>query len=186
MFRTLYVFILIMTITEWGVAYYAQIMGSNAILFAGYCIIEICFYNYFYNKHILYKKNKFAIGLSALAIAYIVFEWTNNFIFKTIDHIQYQPYCKVISNFIIVIYTLIFFYEIANSYKAVEQERFRLNIAILITYTLTALVFLPYNYLVNEKTGINFIFWTLNVLITFLFYGYLIIMLWKNGKIHKR
>jgi hypothetical protein len=57
---------------------------------------------------------------------------------------------------------------------------------VLIYFTINTLVFLPFNFLVNESSGVKFYFLTGNVFMTFFFYVYLTSLVWKNGTANKR
>jgi uncharacterized membrane protein len=113
---------------------------------------------------------------------YIVVEFFEYFIFGTLDIKQFQPYSKIVDNFIIIVMALVFYYEKMNSFNETKWSNFKLNTAILIYFTINAIVFLPFNFIINENIGVRFYIWTVNVVIILLFYSYLTILIWKNSR----
>ncbi|WP_237421185.1 hypothetical protein [Flavobacterium sp. Sd200] len=103
------------------------------------------------------------------------------FVFNTLDVKQFQPYAKVADNFIVILMALSFYYQKINSFNELRWGYFRLNTVILIYFTFNIMVFLPFNFMINESSGIKFYFWTANMVFILLFYGYLVSLIWKNG-----
>ncbi len=180
-----------------GIAYYLLAMlfvdivsrylwryGNNQIILLVYSLIEVIGVSYFYYKLLLTKKYIVTFIINAVVIVYIVWELFSYLFFGT-DVQHFQPYAKVVDNFMIILLALSLLYEKMNSYKESRWDNFRLNIVVLIFFTLNTLIFLPFNFLVNEGTGIKFYFWTGNVILLLLFYGFLTWSIWKNGRQNK-
>lgn len=164
----------------------ASIYGANIIVLPLYSLTEMLFFLYFYNTQLFFKPSKVFIGLGIAGTLYIVIEIMQYFILETLDLKQYQPYAKVIDNFNIILMALTFFYQKMDHFNETRWGNFKLNTAILIYFTINTLVFLPFNFLVNETSGVKFYFLTGNVLMTLFFYIYLISLIWKNGSENRK
>lgn len=163
---------------------YLAMYGNNQIVLLIYSLVELIGVTYFYNKFLLVKKHIITLIISLVAITYIGWELFS-YLFLDSDVKNFQPYAKVADNFVVILLALTFLYEKMNSYKESKWDNFRLNIVVLVYFTLNTLIFLPFNFLVNEGSGIKFYFWGFNIVITLLFYVYLINEIWKNGRIRK-
>ncbi|MXN91088.1 hypothetical protein GR160_07580 [Flavobacterium sp. Sd200] len=163
-----------------------EIYNNNLIVLPLFSLIEMIFFLYFYNKFLFIKPNKLIMVAGILAILFIVGETLQYFVFNTLDTKQYQPYAKVIDNFVIIIMALYFFYQKINNFNETRWGNFRLNTAILIVFTFNSLVFLPFNFLINESSGIRFYFWTGNLLLLVFFYIYLISLIYINGRANRK
>jgi hypothetical protein len=164
----------------------AAIYGANIIVLPLYSLVEMLFFLYFYNKYLFFKPSKIFIFLGIAGTLYIIAEITQYFILETLNLKQYQPYGKVVDNFVIILMTLTFFYQKIDSFNETRWDNFKLNMVVLIYFTINTLVFLPFNFLVNESSGVKFYFLTGNVFMTFFFYVYLTSLVWKNGTANKR
>jgi hypothetical protein len=159
--------------------------GNNVIILPVFSFIEMLFFVYLYNKYLLPKPDTFLICLGIAGALYIVVETLSYFVFNTLDIKQFQPYSKVVDNFIIIVTALSFYYQKMKSFKETKWDYFRFNTVILIFFTLNTIIFLPFNFLVNESSGVKFYFWTGNVVMLLLFYSYLISLVSNNGKASK-
>ena len=154
----------------------------NVIMFPIFSFIELFFYIYLYNKYLFYKPSKIIIGLGCVGLVYIVAEFLQYFVFNTLNIKQFQPYSKIADNFVIILMALVFYYQKMNSFNETKWTNFKLNTVILIYFTINAIVFLPFNFIINETIGVRFYIWTINVVIILLFYIYLTALVWKNGR----
>lgn len=156
--------------------------GNNLIILPLYSLIELAFFVYFYNKYLLAKPSKFLIGIGIAAGTYIVAEILLYFVFNALNVKQFQPYCKVIDNFIIIIMALLFFKQKISNFKELGWDNFRLNTVLLIFFTLNTIIFLPFNFLINGTSEVKFYFWMFNSVTIVLLYIFLIVEVWKNSK----
>ncbi|MXN91086.1 hypothetical protein GR160_07570 [Flavobacterium sp. Sd200] len=157
------------------------ISGNNFIVLLVYSLIELVFFVYFYSRFMLNKPNKIIIGLGAVAAVYIVAEIVQYFA-NPMYIKQFQPYAKVVDNFVIIIMALAFFYQKMRSFNETRWGNFKLNTVLLIFFTLNTIIFLPFNFLVNDSSGVVFYIWTANGLAISFFYLYLFSLIFKNGK----
>jgi len=157
--------------------------GNNLIVLPIFSLIELSFFVFFYNKYLLSQPNKILIGMGVAGALFIVAEILQYFVFNTLNVKQFQPYAKVADNFIVIIMALVFFYQKMNSYSETKWDNFKLNIAILVFFTFNTIIFLPFNFLINESSGVKHYFWIGNLIMVLLFYIYLTSLIWKNGRV---
>jgi len=157
--------------------------GNNLIILPIYSLIELAFFVYFYNKYFFAKPNTFLIGLGVAGAVYIVTEMLLYFVFNALNVKQFQPYCKVIDNFIIIIMALFFFQQKISNFKELGWGNFRLNTILLIFFTLTTIIFLPFNFLINGTSEVKFYFWMFNSVTIVFFYIFLTVEIWKNSRV---
>jgi hypothetical protein len=84
----------------------AAIYGANIIVLPLYSLVEMLFFLYFYNKYLFFKPSRIFIFLGIAGTLYIIAEITQYFILETLNLKQYQPYGKVVDNFVIILMTL--------------------------------------------------------------------------------
>lgn len=163
----------------------SRILGyysNNLIVLLVYSLFELLLFIFIYNKYLFRAKHPLMLGVSAIAVLYIVWEII---VLRKIEAQEFQSYAKVADNFIIITLALGFFHEKINVFKESKWDNFRLNAVILIFFSVNMLFFLPINFLINESTGLKFYFWFGNLGITLLFYSFLTYSIWKNGRIRK-
>lgn len=158
--------------------------GNNLVLVPVYSLFELIFFVFIYNKYLFLKANKLLIGLGIAGALYILGEIFLFFILKKFDVKQFQPYCKVIDNFLVIILAMTFLYKKMNSFSEMRWNNFWLNIVVLVFFTFNTIIFLPFNFLINENSGLKFYFWMVNIILLFLFYGYLISIIWRRKSNH--
>lgn len=98
---------------------------------------------------------------------------------------EFQSYSKVISTLFIVLLSIGFFIENIVKRKDISASIFFINSGILLYYSLTLIIFLPIDFLIHDNTGLKFYFWFANLIFTYVFYIFLILSIWKNGKIQE-
>ena len=158
---------------------------NNFIIFPLYCLIELIFFIYFFTGFLLNKTNKLFKIIGYLGCLYIIGELLLYFILEDLNIVQFQPYAKVVDNFIIIMMSLAYFLERIDAFNNINRKLFNLNVVLLIFFTVTILVFLPFNFLVNENTGLKFYFWLINILSLVFFYSYLTYSIWQNARQNK-
>jgi hypothetical protein len=180
--KSILVYMVLMLTIDTACRIFEYYNHSNMIVLPIFSLVELLFFVYLYNKYLLKKESKTIIAFGLLGMLYIVVEFFEYFIFGTLDIKQFQPYSKIVDNFIIIVMALVFYYEKMNSFNETKWSNFKLNTAILIYFTINAIVFLPFNFIINENIGVRFYIWTVNVVIILLFYSYLTILIWKNSR----
>jgi hypothetical protein len=156
--------------------------GNNFIILHTYSFLELLLLLYFYFKFLFKARHNILLGLGIIGILYIIWEIV---IFNQVKAKDFQPYSKTLDNFIVILLALAFLQEKITRFKESKWDNFQLNIVILIFFTLNLIFFLPFNFLVNESTGLKFYFWLGNLILTLSFYSYLTYSIWKNARIAK-
>lgn len=169
-----------------GMEIFGYILGyviktSNHIIVPLSALVDLCFFSALYRRFLLKQKNLWVTLLSAMGILYILFEIFYNFIYQTVSAKDFQPYAKPVTNSIIVILTLTFLYEKMSSYTESKLANFTFNNTVLVYFTLSTIFFLPFNFLVNESSGIKFYFWSANIALILFFYVYLAVKIFTNA-----
>lgn len=169
-----------------GVDIFSRIVWSlynvNLIVLPLYSLLELVFFVYFYNKYLFAKPNIIIISLGVLGGIYIIVEMLLYFVFNTLNVKQFQPYCKVIDNFIIIIMALFFFQQKISNFKESGWGNFRLNTVLLLFFTLNTIIFLPFNFLINGTSEVKFYFWIFHSVNLGLFYTLLTFEVLKDGR----
>lgn len=158
--------------------------GNNFIILPIISLLELSFFIFFYNNYLL-KRKKIFTWLGSLGLIYIIGETVFYFVLNDVTAKQFQPYSKVVDNFLIIVMALAFFLEKIDGYREINWDNFRLNTILLVFFTINMLVFLPFNFLVNETTGLKFYFWSINIVILIILDVYLTYSIWKNAHKHK-
>lgn len=162
-----------------------KLYRNNLIIMHVFSLTELLFFVYFYNRQLLPKPKPLLLGIGALGAFYIIAEFINYFVIGNFSVKYFQPYAKVADNFVVIIMSLYFFYEKANGYPHNKLANVKLNTVILLFFTLNAIMFLPFNFFINEQSGVQFYVWNINVCIIIAFYVYLIGLIWQEGNRRK-
>ena len=179
-------YLALMAFTEFISNYVGQTFGSNHMILPIYCLVELSFFFYLFKKYLFKKQHFVATVFGVIGLAYIAFEFIYNFIYHHVSPQEYQPYAKVVDNFVIIIFSLTYLLEKMSTYSESRWDNFSFNIGLLIYFTLSTIFYLPFNFLVNERTGLKFYFWISNVILTYAFYTFLITDMYKNAHKNRR
>lgn len=181
-YRMLSVYLILMAGMEFFGVYLAKVLnGRNHIFVLLDALTDVAFFSVLYARCLLEKKTKLFLLLSILSAAYICFEIFYNFIYKQVSVKEFQPYSKIVSDAFIIILALHFLYEKMNAFTATKVKHFWFNNVVMLYFTINLLVYLPFNFLVNESTGVKFVFWTLNVFCIEAFYLFLLSVILKEA-----
>lgn len=98
---------------------------------------------------------------------------------------EFESYTTVIATLFVVLMALGFFLGNILKRKEISNNIFMLNSGILIFFSLVLIIFLPIDFLIHDNTGLKFYFWFANLIFTLVFYTFLNLSIWKNGKIQE-
>lgn len=181
-YRMLSVYLVLMAGMEHFGVYLAKALnGRNHIFVLLDALTDVVFFSILYHKYLQVKKNTAFLILSALSAAYICFEIFYDFMYKQVSIQDFQPYSKIVSDAFIIVLALNFLYENINAFTATKVKHFWFNNVVMLYFTINLIVYLPFNFLVNESTGVKFVFWTLNVFCIEAFYLFLLGLILKNA-----
>lgn len=178
-------YLVLMACTDVACTIVGRTYGTNHIVLPVYCFTELGFFLYLFKKHLFNKKHPVTAFIGIAGLAYILCEFFFNFIYHHISPDQYQPYVKVIDNFVIIIFSLTYLLEKMTTYNESRWSNFSLNMGLLIYFTLSTIFFLPFNFMVNEKSEFKFYFWLFNLVLTYSFYTFLVIEMYRNAHINR-
>ena len=158
----------------------AEMKGNNLFLFFVLTFLELFVFLLLYYH--LVKKKKIILVMAVFGIVYTVVE---TIYVNAADIKVFQPYSKALVPLLIVMMSLLFFFELIrdeeNLYKN-EGDYLVLNSMILCFFSLEFLIFLPMNFLVNNAIQLVGYVLISNVFFMILFYLYLTYFIWKRGK----
>jgi hypothetical protein len=156
-----------------------EVYGNNLILIPLFGFIELLIFSILYYHFMLLRKYKFILIIVGLALATILVEtWK----VRTVDPSNFQSYGRVLDAFVIILLSLLYYFNVIHYGKEGKTYNLGLNTVILIYFSLNLLIFLPLNFLLNESSELKIYFWLTNSILTFLFYAYIARSIWKNGK----
>jgi hypothetical protein len=96
---------------------------------------------------------------------------------------KFISYGKIFVNLSIIGYSSTYLIKVLLDKKQkLIPNRINLSFILLINYTLTLLLFLAVNFLINNSLKIVSYFWMFHALITALYYGILTYYIWNRGK----
>ncbi|OJJ20595.1 hypothetical protein BKI52_19265 [marine bacterium AO1-C] len=163
--------------------YFGSISAQRYNLFVVpfFAITELIIFSAIYYLHLLKRSPKvFLLGLfGAMLIIMDILFLSQLFVIE-----QYQTYSKVISDFLIIVYCLLYYRQLL---KTNEPNAFylKLNAGVLSYFVINLLIFSSLNFLVNESINLVIVFWVLNVVASSAFYLFLTYQIWQHGKIRK-
>lgn len=181
-YRTLIGYLCIMGAMEFTGYFLGYILKvSNHIIVLLAALADLVFFLYLYKRFFFKAKNKLITTIAALGILYILYEIYFNFIYTRVPVQEFQPYAKPVSNIVVILLALTFLYERVSTYSDSRLDKFPFNNVVLMYFTLNTIIYLPFNFLVNENSGVKFYFWSANVILILLFYMYLTVQICNNA-----
>lgn len=150
--------------------------GTNIQLMPWFSLIELLFFSIYYR--LLGHK----VALQILGFLGLGFIGLELFYSGQVSTVDFQPYARTVSTFIILLYSMSHILKIVKGVVKVPKAMLNLSITSLIYFFTQLMMLLPINYLVNTSSRLSLIVWSGNLLIHILFYSYLGVYLWKSGK----
>jgi len=157
--------------------------GNNLILIPLFGLFELIFFSILY-AWLLLPKYALLIGvLSLLGVLFISFECST---LKPADILNFQSYSRAVESFLIIVFSILFYFHFFLKQNNEKQKYLTLNGVILSFFSINLILLLPINFLINHNSNLVFYLLSFNIFVTALFYCFLVLFLWKNGKIQKR
>lgn len=159
-------------------------MYDNTMVFiATYGFFELLFFTYLYSKYMFANKpSKLIILLGSLGLIAVSYDCITADYY---DLVNFQTYARTIADFIVVVFCMIYFFVKLSKGTHPGNPKIVLNTILLLYFSIHLIIFIPINYLINASTGFIYAFLIGNMILTILFYIFLSITLWKNGKTPK-
>lgn len=160
------------------------IYGNNLIVIPLFGLFELSLFFLLYAYFMDLERYR--------TILYIIFIPAGIFILMeslTIDSANvsaFQSYSRTIDSFIIVVFSMIYFFEKLTKGTDPSDSGLKLNTLILVFFSFNLIFNLPLNFLLGENSQmLKFYFWFIYTCVLFCFYIYLTYAIWKNGKTPK-
>jgi len=164
---------------------FGEVYGNNLIFIPILGFTELLLFSVFYYFSGLHENSAikfFLFGITAISFLFSAWE-----IYKVYDIPieEFESYSKAISTFVVVLLSIGYFIENIRKRKNISAGEFLLNSGILMYFSLELILFLPIDFLINDDSGLKYYFWFANLIFTLVFYNFLIISVWKNGRIQE-
>lgn len=182
-YKLILLYLVLCLVTDVLNRYFGNIFKSNLILFPVFSFIELSIFSVLYYLFIINSSSKLLKFFIAIVLIYIVVEICNVDMYNTKS---FQSYGKVFDNLTIILLSLLYIWKVIKTTgKTFDKHISVLNSGVLMYFSINLLIFLPLNFLVNSQSHVIYYFWMVNLIVTILFYLFLIYMIWLNGKTHK-
>ncbi|MEL1242815.1 hypothetical protein AAEO56_00965 [Flavobacterium sp. DGU11] len=182
-YKTLVYYLFAMLCIDIGSRWCGLVFGNNLFFIPVLGFTEILLFSivyYFIGFKNVPKLRYLLLIINSAALIFSVLE-----IFKTAAFVtkDFQLYSKAVNSLFIIVFAAIFFIQDIRKNKIPKKHIFILNSGILVFFSLNIIIFLPLDLLINENSVYKFYIWFTNLLLTLLFYSFLIYAIWKNGRI---
>lgn len=157
-----------------------ELLNNNLILYVVLALLELLIFFKIYN-HLSKKKTFFWI----LAIIGVIYTLSESIYLNAYNVKLFQPYAKALTPLLIVIMSLVYFFElIQDELKLVKGKGryFSFNSIVLCFFALEFLFLVPINFLINGGFYLAVYVLLAHVLLLVLFYSYLTYYIWKHGR----
>ncbi|MFT5822977.1 MAG: hypothetical protein ACI8ZM_004234 [Crocinitomix sp.] len=184
-FRVLFYYLVLSLLANLGMKLIAYYWGNNLIVIPLFGFFELALFTVLYARHMDLKKvSNLVWVVGIIGCGYILYETCT---VNTIVPSEFQSYSRPISAFIIVCYSMIYFFDKLLKGTDLNDSTIKLNATILVFFSLNIIFLLPMNFLIGENSNyVKFYFWIAYTLIVVLFYLTITFSIWKNGRTPKR
>ncbi|WP_298425224.1 hypothetical protein [uncultured Kordia sp.] len=157
-----------------------ELLNNNLILYVALSLLELLIFFNIYDS--LCKKKKIIRILTVIGVSYTLIES----IYLNANNVElFQPYAKALTPLLIVIMTIVYFFElIQDEMKLVKGKAryFSFNSIVLCFFALEFLFLVPINFLINGGFYLAVYVLLAHVFLLVLFYSYLTYFIWKHGR----
>lgn len=164
--------------------YWADSASYNLFMLSVAGLTDLFFFSWLYVRHFRVSFRKVLLTTSALTAVAIIVATVLYDTHKMIA--EFQSYDKVACDSVIFLYAVVSMFDLLKGKGELQREIVRINLAVLLYFSLDMLISLTINFLVNA--GVNFVifFWLLRLTLLLTLYIILIYTLWQTGKNPKR
>lgn len=182
-YKLILLYLLLCFVTDILNRYFGNIFKSNLILFPIFSFIELSIFSVLYYLFIIASSSKLLKIFIAIVLLFIIVDIGNVDMYNAKS---VQSYGKVFDNLTIILLSLLYIWKlIKNTDNTFDKHLPIFNFGVLMYFSINLLIFLPFNFLVNSQSHVIYYFWMINLVVTILFYSFLIYMIWLNGKTPK-
>lgn len=175
--KNLFYYLLVSLITDVLSRIVGEIQDNNLVFYIIFSIFDLLFFYFFFQKYLFKKENikwKIIVAISTL---YLTLEL---YFLSEVNPSQFQTYSKSLSSLVILLMTFDYLL-IKLKDKSLNNSIIKFSSVFIIYQGLNLILLLPFNYLINVPSPVKFYFWLFHLIITLIFYGFIIIEIWKNG-----
>lgn len=151
--------------------------GNNLLFLVVFSLLELLFFYKFYRTCFFKRKVPRHFVATLIACIYMTGEI---YLLSTTRPEEFQSYSKTLGSFIILLMIIDFLFEMLNK-KQLNNDLLKFNSILIIYFSINLIFFLPVNFLINAPSYIKFYFWFVHLIVTILFYLFIMIGIWKNG-----
>lgn len=152
-------------------------LENNLVLLIVFSLLELLFFYLFFR--VCYFRRK-VLKHTVLVVAAGLYMITEIFLLNKIAVTAFQSYAKTLSSFLILVMVIDYLFDAlrrrGNVAESVSEQA-----AFIIYFSINLIFFLPINFLINVSSEMKFYFWCVNLVVTILFYLFLVREIWKNG-----
>ncbi|MNJ86402.1 hypothetical protein D3C87_38960 [compost metagenome] len=156
---------------------------TNLVFLVLFSLFELVFFYLLYLGVYSNKKNPILLIAVPLGIAYIVSEL---FYINFREPENFQSYAKVVDTICIMLMAIGYFFDRFRKPVSELWFFFQENSVILVCFSFYIVFFIPINFLIKGNTNGHLYLWLLHLFVTVGFYFYILVELWKNGRIRKQ
>lgn len=159
-----------------------KLFANNLVLLIFFSLLELLFFYFFFR--VCYFRRK-VIKHVVLVIAASLYILTELFLLSKIEAAVFQSYAKTLSSFLILVMVIDYLFDCLRRRENATDSIPELA-AFLVYFSINQIFFLPINFLINVSSDMKFYFWCINLVVTILFYLFLVRQIWKKGLRQKR
>jgi hypothetical protein len=159
-----------------------KLFENNLVLLIVFSLLELLFFYVFF-RVCYFRRN--VLKHTILVIAGCLYMMTEIFLLDKIAASAFQSYSKTLSSFLILVMVIDYLFD-SLRHKGNVAESIPELAAFIIYFSINLIFFLPINFLINVSSELKFYFWCINLVVTILFYLFLVREIWKNGSTQKQ
>ncbi|NOQ72197.1 MAG: hypothetical protein GQ574_09365 [Crocinitomix sp.] len=184
-FKVLWFYLILSLVANIGMKLLGDVFGNNLILIPLFGFFELALFTILYMYYMNLGKLRVTIlVLSLLGGGYILYECCT---VNIAEPGEFQSYARAVDAFIIVVFSMIYFFDKLSKGTDLNDSALQLNAKILVFFSLNLIFLLPMNFLIGENSiNLKFYFWFAYISIVTLFYLIITFSIWKNGRTPKR
>ncbi len=181
-FKIIFYYLILALIFDVSSKAVGRIYKTNLVFISSFAVFELLLFGYLYARFMFEKKlSKVVAVITILGLAAVLYDCFKTDYFPT----KFQTYARTIGDFLIVSFSMMYFFVKLSKGTNPGNNKIVLNTYVLIYFALHFIFFIPINFIVNASTTFIYAFLIGNMILTASFYGSLLYLLWKNGRILK-
>lgn len=149
---------------------------NNLMFFLFYSLFELIFFYSFFRKF-FFARNFLYYFVIPVAACYIIYE---GYLLSNTQASEFQSYSKSLSSFVVLIMTIDSLFTMLKK-NSLNLHLLKFYSLVFVYFSINLIFFLPINFLINAPSHIKFYFWFVHLVMTIVFYLFIVVEIWKNG-----